>query len=145
MPYDYAYGKHEHHKGIFFLTVLVVTGLCSVFPFMCFKHYSGEEKKRQRDKAREDEREAKRQTRRADKAEKAARHAIAHAHSPRTAHTPHHRRPRRHSTVKLRHTHDFPGQRFRDEDEEELGEMLSYRNHPSTTRHTNDRQLDRER
>ena len=132
MPYDYAYGKHEYHKGIFFLTVVVVTGLCSVFPFMCFKHYSGAEKKKKKD-------EAERRTKKAKKAEKAARHARAHSHShsPRTAHTPH--------RVKLRETHDHRGTRFRQEDEEELEEMLSYPNRPSTTRHMNDRHLDHER
>ena len=144
MPYDYAYGKHDHHKGIFFVTVLVVTGLCSIFPFMCFKHYSGEHKKEKREKAAEQERQAKKEMR---KAEKAARHAIAQSHAPLTAHTPQAHRPRRHSTVKLRDTHDHRGHRFRQEDEDELEEWMEMQSprHPSRTRHSNDRYLDRER
>jgi hypothetical protein len=147
MPYDYAYGKHDHHKGVFFLTTLVVTGLCSVFPILCFKHYSGVERR----KKQEAEARARKLQKKNDRVSQqlAPRHARARSHSPRTARAPHHNRPRRHSTVKLRDTHDFRGRRFRAEDEDELEDELesieSDQRHQSRAHRLNDRQLDRER
>ena len=53
MPeYDYAYGKHDHHKGIFFVATILTVGLCSVFPAMCFKSFSAKERRGRKQRPR---------------------------------------------------------------------------------------------
>ncbi|KAK5163259.1 histone deacetylase [Saxophila tyrrhenica] len=60
MPeYEYAYGKHDHHKGIFFVATIVTVGLCSLFPAMCFKSFSAKEKARKRAVVQAEKAEAK--------------------------------------------------------------------------------------
>lgn len=147
MPYDYAYGKHDNHKGVFFLAVLVITGLCSAFPMLCFKHYSSKE--RQKAQAAAEEAKAMRKETKRLAQKLGPRHARARSHSPRTARTPHHHRPRRHSTVRLRDTHDFRGRRFKQADNEELEDELeslrSEQRRQTRPHNTYDRQEDRER
>ena len=147
MPYDYAYGKHDNHKGIFFLATLIVTGLCSAFPILCFKHYSAQERRKKRAAQAETEKLKKRNAKLETGAPRIVR---AQSHSPpRTARTPREHRPRRHSTVRLRDTHDFRGRRFHPEDEDDLADEIeeyqSSRRHRSRPQHRYDMELDRER
>jgi hypothetical protein len=137
---DYAYGRHNHHKGIFFVATILTIGLCSVFPMMCFKGFSSKERARQ--KAKAEEIKAKQAQRDAEDdldmvLGMAPRMVGDRGHPPPTrAHTPHHRR-RRSSSPMPRDRRD--SQRF---EEETRSPQRRFRSH---SRHAYDRQLDRER
>ena len=141
--------ERSYHRGFFLAATLAITGICSMFPMMCFKHYSSKERAKMKQKVE------KLQDKKDEVEEEMARIAHPnrsrhHSHSPRrSAHAPHRHHRRRHSSAMPRDTHDFRGRRFRPEDLEDLetSPVRKPRQHRQTSRprHQYDQQLDRER
>lgn len=101
---DYAYGRHNHHKGIFLVATIITIGLCSVFPTLCFKGFSSKERAKTKAKAAAQVAQAKRKQHDAEDAldiAMAPRAATGHrVRESSMARTPHHKHRHRH------HRHD---------------------------------------